>query len=374
MSGNPVFVDDVPPEKADARAYLVYRFGSADEVRGADLSGTWCIFIDELRAFFRQDTSDTTSADDSETVIIDDAGNRWKILAGNGAVDSVNGQTGVVSLRASDIPYSDDSPSISISEAIREKLSANRTYFVDDTNGSDSNSGLASGSGNAFATIQKALDVCATIDFNGFTVTIQLADGTYTAANSVRRCVGQAGESNLIIAGNSSTPGNVALTQSGSFVPTLSIPTNTGCLLKDCEIAASSGYAVYVGGGVFRWSNVRFGTTGQYHVFVEGGRAEAAGDYTISGDATCHWVAGAGGSYVKVQSRTITASGSRAFTQFANAQQGGSITSNGCTFSGTVTGARYSATLAGIIQTFGSGANYFPGNSAGTATSPGAYA
>ena len=254
----------------------------------------------------------------------------------------------------------------------REVLSANRTYYVR-TDGSNSNNGLANTSGGAFLTLQKALDVAATIDFSGYAVTIQIADGTYTASTIIPRMVGQAGRSSLVIKGNNSTPANVVLTQATSFGATVTVPQGTAVTIKDLQVVATNGYSFYNLGGELAYQNIDFGTAGQYHVFAEGGFTTASGNYTISGNAISHFVAAASGAYIKVQSVTITASGSRAFTNFANAQQGGTLISNGCTFSGTFTGVRYSATMNGQIQTYGGGASYFPGNSAGSTATGGQY-
>ena len=63
----------------------------------------------------------------------------------------------------------------------RERLTSNRTYYVR-TDGSNSNDGLTNTSGGAFLTIQYAIDVVSSIlDIaSDVTVTIKVADGTYT--------------------------------------------------------------------------------------------------------------------------------------------------------------------------------------------------
>jgi hypothetical protein len=60
----------------------------------------------------------------------------------------------------------------------REILSADRTYYVR-TDGSDSNDGLSDSSGGAFLTAAKANQVVATIDKNGYNITVQFGAGTW---------------------------------------------------------------------------------------------------------------------------------------------------------------------------------------------------
>jgi hypothetical protein len=50
------------------------------------------------------------------------------------------------------------------------------------------------------------------------------------------------------------------------------------------------------------------------------------------------------------------------------------ISSANVTFSGAATGARYFANMNSIIQTNGGGANFFPGDSAGSTATGGQYA
>ena len=83
----------------------------------------------------------------------------------------------------------------------RDTLQANRTYYVDPT-GSDSNDGLSPGASGAFLTIQKAVDVVATLDLSIYDATIQLADGTYVLSTFVT-LKDPVGAGNVIITGNS---------------------------------------------------------------------------------------------------------------------------------------------------------------------------
>jgi hypothetical protein len=255
--------------------------------------------------------------------------------------------------------------------ATREKLLADRTYYVR-TNGSDSNDGLANTAGGAFLTIQKGVDITSGLDFNGHTVLIQVADGAYTAGALIQRMVGM-GAGNLIIQGNTTTPANCTITVAGGncfhlqgggkvliYGFTLSTTTSGWCLYSE---AFSNMFFNYM----------RFGVAGVGHMAaVDGGKIQALGNYTITGNATYHWYSEAL-SIIRAAGITITLSGTRAFTVFANCSTGAIIYCFSNTFSGSATGQRYSATLNGIIHTLGGGATYLPGNAGGGVATQGQY-
>lgn len=85
-------------------------------------------------------------------------------------------------------------------------LQENRTYYVR-TGGTDGSSGLVNTDAGAFATLQKALNTYAGLDLNGYTVTIQLGDGTHTTGGTLRANPKGAYDSlPLQIIGNKSSP------------------------------------------------------------------------------------------------------------------------------------------------------------------------
>ncbi|WP_406873832.1 DUF2793 domain-containing protein [Aminobacter sp. P9b] len=255
---------------------------------------------------------------------------------------------------------------------IRELLAANRSYFVR-TDGSDTNNGLGDTSGGAFLTIQKALDVAASLDMAGFTVTIQVADGTYGGTIIVPAMTGQADPSALVIAGNGGTPANVIVSTNNANA--ISAPSGAGCLVKDMEIrTTASGFGLNADGGTLQFQNVRFGACAQAHILCQNnGAAAATGNYAISGASPMHWSAQTGG-FINTEGRTVTLVGTPAFsTAFASSRHG-DIACAGMTFGGAATGTRYSTTLNGVINTAGGGASYLPGSVAGSTATGGQYA
>src|SRR5690606_11809299 len=78
----------------------------------------------------------------------------------------------------------DDENQIVTRRHMRQVLTANRTYYGQ-TDGDDSNDGLADNSGGAFLTIQKAISVVAALDISIHNVTIRLEDTTWADSVSV---------------------------------------------------------------------------------------------------------------------------------------------------------------------------------------------
>jgi hypothetical protein len=254
----------------------------------------------------------------------------------------------------------------------RQQLTAARTYYVR-TDGSDSNTGLANTAGGAFLTVQKAVDTIAALDINGQTVTVQIADGTYTGAVTLKNAVGYAAEGNLVIQGNSGTPANVVIsvTSNNCFSATGIFSVWT---IKDMKLqtTTSGSCLMAADGSKILFTNLNFGTTVTYHIFGNGGIVQATGNYTISGNAAYHWVASIKGS-IKVQSiATITLSGTPAFTVFGLADTLSTLAFNGSAFSGGASAGtkKYDISSNGVAV---SGGVVLPGGVAGTTATGGQY-
>ena len=127
--------------------------------------------------------------------------------------------------------------------------------------------------------------------------------------------------------------------------------------------------------------NVDFGFCAGSHMraLATGSRVHARSNYAISGGAQCH-MHSANGGYIQTSTRTVTISGTPAFTggsapfpAFAIAQLGGKIAARGNTFSGSATGVRYNALGIGAVDVNGASITYLPGDTAGSTSAGGQY-
>ncbi|WP_024577959.1 MULTISPECIES: hypothetical protein [unclassified Afipia] len=254
----------------------------------------------------------------------------------------------------------------------RGKLTANRTYYVR-TDGNDTNDGLANTAGGAFLTIQKAINVVyGALDLGGFDVVIQVGAGTYGAGVSITSA--QVGAGKIILRGDVTTPSNVVIDEPGNAVYASNYAAFSieGFKLK---AAVGGGLTVELGAQCNVTGKMDFGACGSAHVqAMQGGTITSFVNYSITGSAPSHLYSLIGGR-IRFQIATITISGTLAFgSGFARADDLSLIYSSANTYSGgTVTGPRYWVTTNSQIYTGGGGANYFPGNATGTASSGGLY-
>lgn len=257
----------------------------------------------------------------------------------------------------------------------RERLTSNRTYHVANT-GNDANSGFA---GSPWLTLGKAaIHLRDNIDFNGWAVTVQIADGTYTAGALVRPMVGQRSETDLVFQGNAANNAAVLVSVTGGNC--FEARAGGRFTVKDLKvqtITSGTGCRSLFPGSMLICRNLNFGACAFQHVDAsyQGYLALNVGDpYTISGGALRHMQATHTGMVDASTGATITLTGTPAFSEeFAGADLGGIIVAAGNTYSGLATGKRYELTTNGVINTQGGGPNYLPGNAAGTVGSGGQY-
>lgn len=248
----------------------------------------------------------------------------------------------------------------------RERLAGDRTYYVNGATGSDANDGHSAAT--AFATIQKAATVASQIDLNAFTVTIEVAAGTYTENITLAPLV--AGKA--ILKGDTVTPSNVEISGgSGNCIKAEGLTAQwkvEGFKLTGTHVG------VECSGGFIELGVMEYATTGVVQVRANfGGTVRMLSNYTISASAQEH-IRGANGAVLIGFNLTVTLSGTPNFSSaFARVQNAGFLRHSGMTFSGTATGKRYQAESQGGISTEGGGANYFPGSSAGSVASGGQY-
>ena len=131
---------------------------------------------------------------------------------------------------------------------------------------------------------------------------------------------------------------------------------------------------LYFGAKITLGPGVIFGACAEADMWAQGGAIGGGGQaYTKTGNTPRHYFASSGG-LIEMFNATITVTGTPAFSDgFAHATDRSGISAFGMTYSGAATGQRYISSLYSVVNTFGGGASYFPGNAAGTATT-GAYA
>lgn len=268
----------------------------------------------------------------------------------------------------------------------REVLTTSRTYYVR-TDGSDSNDGLANTSGGAWLTLSYAAEFIAThLDLNGQVVTVNVAAGTYTGGLTLRKefvggAVGNAGVGrNVRFIGDTTTPSNVVISVTGSDAVTAAWGAKFELAgFKIQTTTTGTGISVYFDSEVWVTGKMDFGAvaSGYDHMgATDGGRIYlSTSAYNITGAASgVHMRATRGGIISNYGTAiTVTITGTPAFGTYATATDGGRIMYAGNTFSGSATGPRYFSANNSLINVNGGGANYLPGNSAGSVATGGVY-
>ena len=249
----------------------------------------------------------------------------------------------------------------------REKLTAARTYYVR-TDGNDANNGLTNTAGGAFATIQKAIDMFAPLDLNGQTATIQVGDGTWSAGGIISATL----NGTLTITGNATTPDNVLVSQSSGSCFTAS-GTGVRVAVRNMKIQAAAVTSIYATSGAqITAGNCTLGACGFAHLAADRrGFILVDGNCRIVGNAPA-W-ANLNNGFLEASLANITLTGTPAFTAFVYVYAMSYARIVLATFTGSATGKRYQVESNSYTNVNAAGANYLPGNAAGTTATGGQY-
>lgn len=242
----------------------------------------------------------------------------------------------------------------------RTVLSAAQNYYVS-TTGADTNAGT---SGAPFRTIQKAVDTASALDSSIYSVVVNLANGTYAEAVTLKPLLGPG---TLIILGNTGSPGSVVIAPATGSCFTASGAT-INANIQGMTFSTTGSYAqlTVTNGAAVAFGYVTFGNvSGNYQ--IQGAtlaRLSISGPYTIGGTAFAHFQLTAG-AVLTYFGFTITHSAT--FTTFCVLAGLGQLNCAGVpTFSGASTGTRYTVSSNSVINTAGQTTSFLPGNAAGS--------
>lgn len=260
---------------------------------------------------------------------------------------------------ADSIEYTrEDGSKAPLQDIVREPLTASRTYYVR-TDGNDANNGRTNTAGGAWLTLQRAVNhIRDNLDLNGFNVTVQVANGTYTGGMAIAQP--WVGKGTVFFIGNTTTPASCIINTTGDCFYAEKGATFD---VRGFKVLSATGRGITAFSGSFVSVGVmEFGAVGGAHVEVgTGGQVLLASDYTISGGGSSHLHAGAEGQiFTGVIAVTVT--GTPNFSAyFAGAAQG-SIICKDAIFTGAATGARFLSHKNGTIEGHPAFTNPFPGD------------
>lgn len=230
----------------------------------------------------------------------------------------------------------------------RTCLIANTDYYVA-TTGSNSNDGS---SGSPWLTLQYAYDTIRdTIDFCGFTVTVHIAAGTYSAISVFGKCTGMIFPSNLLFTGDTSNPNNVVIAGGASIA--FYVDGDAFIKIQGVKFtSATAGAGVVVSQGLVNLGKCNFDQCSGVFIDVAGSRAIVTVQDSISFTGNCN------GAMIAEASGQIFAQGI-AFTIVGTPNYAGAFLlidqlaeidlSVGTTFTGAATGVSYNVTYNAVL-------------------------
>ena len=253
----------------------------------------------------------------------------------------------------------------------RETLRANRTYYVR-TDGNDNNSGLANTSGGAFLTWAKAQDVIASLDGNGFGVTVQFTGNFTTGINISKSFIGL---SFLQIDGDTVTPSNATITvSSGDAFTSSTVDTLVNIRgLRLVSGVSGNGLSVFAGTVVIN-GNMQFGASGNSQIYIGGQKAQLnqRSNYSINGASASHIQVYDQGLFdANGSGHAVTITGTPTFAaSFIIVGRSSSALFVNVSYSGSTIGKQYEVQALSGLYVVGT---TFPGTTGGTTAPTGFY-
>jgi hypothetical protein len=258
-------------------------------------------------------------------------------------------------------------------------LAPGATFYVNGTLGNDGNDGLGAGAGRAFATAVGAAAAIASRYIAPGIVTVNVADGTFNGIT-----LSQSFVSAWRWVGNHTTPANCVLAApNGTVNAGRSVIVYRGVTATFDGFSFTSLYEnVAVSGGTVTLLSCTYSLTASNYaitMFV-GGSLFMGGAINITGSAALGFIIANQSSTAQIATSdpaagtvaaTITLTGTPAFSLgFAVADLSSTILflPSVITIVGSATGPRFFAGRGGSVNVLGAGANYLPGNAAGTYT------
>jgi hypothetical protein len=249
-------------------------------------------------------------------------------------------------------------------------MSGNLTLYVNDTLGNDANDGLSNAAGHALKTLQRAVDIAFGFVPGQYIVTVRVDDASYAAGFLVPARPGP----QISFVGNTVTPANVQVTSSSGSTMTVGGPNVA--TINGFRVSSNTSNGIYHGiisnsGSQVTVKNIEFGAVGGGCIVSGNGQMYIDGPIKFSGNCSALLQSGYSGQILLLPTSSFIVS-NNITVSYASAAAGTSAgiqvatTQPTWTLTGSVSGVRYVAAFNASIITNGGGANYFPGNSAGS--------
>ena len=248
-------------------------------------------------------------------------------------------------------------------------LTSNLTLYVA-TTGSDSNTGFSVAT--PFLTLQKAVNVAFGYNLNGYTITIQAADGTYTGGVVISRPIVNGF---LQLQGDITTPANCII--STTSADAIAIYGNAYASVRGFKLqtaASGNGINAFANSTMVVNGSMNYGACANSHKSTSSGATilDSGNTHTISGNAPYHILC-LDVSKNFFYNCTYTLTGTPAFSGAFCWVKTGEANFTGSTFSGAATGLKFNVISNGYIEDGGAGLNALPGSVAGTWSTGGVY-